>query len=218
MRKLVLLLMICLMAVVSAQAATITLQPGPDEGMDTTVLDYVPDRNFHDSYYNYAGSTDGVINFAALIKFDLSAPQFNNVTFTSATLSLYGSGVGKDMGVSAAMITEDWVQDVVTYNTMPSMTTDSQYIASGMTYDEWGWTDFDVTKMANAWLDTNYGAYLLADDNYMYYYSSNYGGQPELRPKLTLEFQESGPKTPEPMSLSLILTGLVGLIVKKRSA
>jgi len=170
---------------------TIVLQPGPGEGKDiwtTSVYSYAPagggpGGGLNDDRLKVGGWGD---YYYSLLQFDLTTlPQHA----TSAVLYLYSFS----SGASPTSMYFDRI-------TQPWSWTDRLWWANRPSTTQWGatlpapgvntWYAIDITDLYNAWQSgavPNYGVQLrptATNNNFNYFYSSDYLTDPTLRPKL----------------------------------
>ena len=197
-------------------ASTITLQPGPTDGIDTYVYSNMYAGNNYGSDEMIYVVNPNVSGFYSegLIKFDVSS--YTNVQSAHLNLYLYISSCDAEYTtVSLHKITSDWDESTVTWNTKPSY--DATPVASLELYDNQyyyeNWISFDITSIVSSWTsgETNRGLVIVCSEweyNYKFFRSSDYLADPSQRPKLILD-AEVGAPIPEP--LTIILFGMVNL-------
>ncbi len=202
-----------------AHSTQIILQPG-SEGIDTAFGsggDYYPNSNG----MHVANLEDNGYIYRALLKFDLSGVSFQEVD--SAILYLgFGNSVaggGQNGAVSLNRVTDDWAEDTARWSNQPNITGDGVVTkmlpSSGRSVEAW-----DITDFINGWLDGSF-------QNYGMMISTAYGGNynkhglwssdesdPNKRPKLVLSLEDSS--VPEPLTILLFITGLMGINLRKR--
>ena len=209
--------LVCLFMLFSynVHADKVLIQKGlrsiPEEAVDAFVRYGYPDTNYgtnhHISFFN-----DGNDYTYTYIKFNLSVLPDDPV-ITHATLSLKGIVLAPAAEVCLYIVTEDWLEETITFNDQPSYTLDGKLTQLPDGY--LGWNVFDVTDIVKSWIDGTYDNYgfrlTIMDGQYGNYglYSSDYSYQSD-RPKLEIDV------IPEPASIILILCGVAGIICKRR--
>jgi PKD repeat protein len=189
---------------------TIVLQPGP-EGKDAHISDYAPDDNngispkFACMAWTHGGTP---ASHRGVIDFDLSMiPPGGEII--DARLNLfyvcqeptYVPQTGENESY-LQLITEEWDEETVTWNNQPSITTEDQVYLPNSTEPEQDYTNIDVTVLVSKMYNEpeNYHGFLLRLITEEYYRcllfaSSDYMGNPELRPKLEIVYISCEPPT-----------------------
>ena len=220
MKKLFLLISGLIVICANAHALQITLQPG-SEGIDTSFVN-VGNYSYPDMEGLYvAYPEDNTYLYKTLMKFDLSSVTLTSVD--SAILYLHtGHSVldGEYKTVYLYRVIEDWQEATANWSNQPDITSEGVVTTyqppSGITIEEW-----DITDMVNGWLSgafPNYGFMITTD----YYYYNEHGitssDSPivENRPKLVLTTYEASESVPEPVSVVLLIMGLVGINLNKK--
>lgn len=166
-----------------------TIQPG-SEGKDTSYgtvyhRDGIPDSE----YLSYGGWGDYYYDY---LEFDLTGTPNANDTI-SAELYLYSkSQPANNPQFQIRRITEPWAEAEVSIYSNPA----SEYYknAPPVVYE---WNIFDITELYKDWKDgvfSNYGIKLLPTYNNhsnSAFFSSDYMGDPSLRPKLVITYKAS---------------------------
>lgn len=174
-------------------ADQMVLQPGPDNGKDTYYgTAYHPNGNPDHYYIRYGGWGDSYYGF---IEFDLTeAPTF--ATINSAILYLYSTQTRpNDPKIEIHRIIEPWEEDAVPVFSNPESV---RYKSMGRIVE--GWNTVDITDLYQSWQDgiyPNYGVKL--SPNYTWesngnFFSSDETTNPELRPKLIINYTPSDSK------------------------
>jgi PKD repeat protein len=189
---------------------TIVLQPGP-EGKDAEISSLQPDINYGGTSkfvamaWTHSGEPG---NHRAIIDFDLSMiPPGGEIV--DARLNLYYVCLEPTYVPQTGnnesylqLITEEWDEGTVTWNTQPSITTEDQVYLPASTEPEQDYTNIDVTipvrKMYNE--PENYHGLMLRLITEEYYRcllfaSGDYMDYPELRPKLEIIYIACEPPT-----------------------
>ncbi|TXT27241.1 MAG: PEP motif anchor domain-containing protein [Gallionellaceae bacterium] len=233
----------------SAQAQTVVLQPGPATGKDiwtTSVYSYVPPGGgpgggLNNEHLRVGGWGD---LYYSLIEFDLTglAP-----VATSARLELFAVPEVHGFGTTDLYldrITEFWdwrVQGTgadmerLWWADRPAAI---QWSAGSLSAPQAGqWYSIDITDLYNGWQSgayANYGVQLRPTqtwNTWSVFYSSDYMGDPSLRPRLVLDGPPSGVSpsvgagmsppvsaVPEPETYAMLLVGLglMGFAARRR--
>lgn len=235
--------LILLLAVVLPQSAfadLITLQPGPGDGKDT----FAWSRSTHTSL-DLSGATiqwtqhnSGSWNSVSYFQFDLSGLDAS-WTITSAELELHHIIYGASWPLATTEftlkeVTQAWNQNSLNWNNQPTLgnqftTTDilnsSDLDLSPPVGNLAGVTSIDVTSLVTAWhtgtpdnngfayyMNTTYG--FSGQDHYIV--ASDFIDDPSYRPMLTINFESNVSAVPEPMTMLLLGTGLIGLAGARR--
>lgn len=171
--------------VLPAQAVTITLQPGLNDGQDALVLTKDGDNstlnvNFGQhaelnySKWTYSGQGFGEGPMRSYIKFTGLSVIPTNAEIMSAKLSLYGVatsaftpqgnshypgspfGSNPDNAASVKRVTTNWDESTITWSNKPGTSDVSQAAIAGTT-SQWNFhaTDVDVTEMVRTMISTN---------------------------------------------------------------
>lgn len=179
-------------------SAEVVVQPNPQDGVDVWITDtfsYNSDYGVDDGKLQVGGWGD---LYYALLKFDLNGLP---TQATSAVIELYAYSRG-DSSTPVSMyldrVTTAWDENAGWNNRPEGVTirTISQPAVSG-------WYSIDITAVYNAWKSgtSNHGIRLRPTNNannFNTFYSSDYMGNPSLRPKLkvttgfSLSFPVSG--------------------------
>ncbi|MFN3405288.1 MAG: DNRLRE domain-containing protein [Cytophagaceae bacterium] len=192
---------------------TVTLRPGV-EGKDATIwyitsqstdkgptntTNYGHDTDLPAMEWTFSGS-EGTKQ--SLLDFDLtSIPQ--NAVISSAKLSLYhATGSGDDghstlSGSNEVLIrrvTSAWEENIVTWNTKPSTTSQNEVTIPASTSSTQNFPDLDVTELVKDMLDDLSGShgFMFEIKTKSYYrkmiFASGDHSNPELHPKLEITF------------------------------
>lgn len=180
---------------------SVTLQPGPVDGMDTYLREDSADSNY--------GATN-VLNLddedkkqlRPLLRFDLSTMPAG-ATIRNATLFLsLKSESGNDFPFNIYALTTSWVEMEATWNLAAigrTWTGGGEYnplpFYRGMVTDVLGWYSMDVSRLVDLWLDgnlTNYGMILVPEpgtgNNVKGLISSDEMARVTERPKLMINY------------------------------
>ncbi|MCA9933287.1 MAG: DNRLRE domain-containing protein [Anaerolineales bacterium] len=127
-------------------------------GKDTWVNQDLPNANYGLDADMTVGQVTGDVDQAMpLIWFDLTGLPADAVII-SATLSLYAPNPPtQSFFAQPQALSSSWVENVVTWNTRPSRTS---FFDPAIEIQDAGWTDFDVSRTVQAWVDQevlNYG-------------------------------------------------------------
>lgn len=219
----------------SAQAQMTVLQPGPGTGKDiwtTSVYSYAglgggPGGGLNNEHIRVGGWGD---LYYSLIEFDLTgmAPVATSARLELFTVpEIHGFGA---TGLYLDRITEFW--DWRTQGTGADM--ERLWWADRPAAVQWGagllpapqagqWYSIDITDLYNGWQSgafSNFGVQLRPQqtgNTWSVFYSSDYMGDPSLRPRLVLDGPPgsgSGPggnpvtPVPEPETYAMLLAGL----------
>jgi hypothetical protein len=144
-----------------------------------------------------------------LVEFDLSDILAEEIVIENATLEVYEFQVGSyGAAVNCQRIKTAWDEASVIWATRPQL---GARIWDSITTDgSPGWWSFDITEQVQKWVDgehENYGVALVHSPGctFPFVYSSDYTGDPDLRPKLSVEYS---PRTGvEVVSWGLIKAG-----------
>ncbi|MBI5871137.1 MAG: DNRLRE domain-containing protein [Actinobacteria bacterium] len=210
-------------------ARLVTIQPSPSQGEDTWIANAGATLNYGAStdlvVGNYNASSD---NRRGLLRFDLSVIPVGS-TVNAATMSLYQhaqeDASTPQLGVYYA--TRSWTEgtgsgtataDGATWNTYDGLSNWSSAggdfngtaQATAIAPDSTGaWLDFQITGLTQSWVSgslANEGMFVKksgenpAVRDFKTFYSSEYLGDPSLRPKLTVEY------VPAPGSMTLTVS------------
>jgi hypothetical protein len=180
--------------VLVAGAATVTFQPDATVGKDASVFDNNPDSNYgHNPTFVWGYGSN--VSYGYIEFIELSDPQYQGTTVTSAILSLYVYNMGGDSSNAfwGSACDSPWSESAITWNDRPS--------AAGPSYlysypSGTGWMAIDITGIVQGWLNgtrPHYGMYFTNhttshDNDYLNTRSSDYTADSTLRPKLVLEY------------------------------
>lgn len=134
---------------------TLTIQPGPEEGMDTFVYSKSPDENFGSSYLCIG--SDYTEPLRTFIRFNLSGIP-SNAVIERADLNLYhfqSNGGYTDFVAGLHRVTEIWQLNAITWNNQVAYYPIPESITS-IDADAYGWLSWDITSLLQGWLDGNY--------------------------------------------------------------
>lgn len=189
-----------LSVVAPAFADTIIIQPNGAEGKDAFVRKAEPNSNFgagEDLRLGIYRNTDD--EHRVLIQFDLREIPLGSVV-DSAALSLHHFTEENGyyyLTLDAHRVTEDWSETEVTWNNQPSF---DPIAESSNFFDRYhpspDWHEWDLANLAQSWIDgvySNYGVSINVGQPSQGYslklaHSSDYLGDPSLRPKLLVDY------------------------------
>ncbi|MHB8793750.1 MAG: DNRLRE domain-containing protein [Thermoleophilia bacterium] len=210
-------------------ARLVTIQPSPSQGQETWISNSGASLNNGAAtdlvVGNHNASSD---NRRSLLKFDLSGIPVGS-TVNSATMSLYqhaqedtstpqlgiyfatrswaeGTGNGSSTADGATWNTHDGINSWSTGGGDFYATAQATATAPDSTS---AWLDFEITGLAQNWVDgsiSNEGMFVKksgenpAVRDFKTFYSSDYEGDPSLRPRLVVEY------VPAPGSMTLIVS------------
>ncbi len=196
---------LALTTISTLEAASITLQPGQEEGKDVFIRNSFGGNGSNSTNLEVGGWADSYYSY---IQFDLTGLPSNA---TSAEVHLYTYGIfddsyyGPPPSVNVERVTSAW-DETINWNTKPS-TVYTQTFAEPTE----GWYIIDVKNIYNAWQDGSYQNYGIAltptstSNRFALFYSSDYLDDISLRPKLVVT------AVPLPSALLLFTTGIAGL-------
>ncbi|MCL6450734.1 MAG: DNRLRE domain-containing protein [Acetobacteraceae bacterium] len=182
----------------TAQGPTVllvaTIQPGPSEGMDAEVDSEDPNHGYPVNAKLFVGyfAIEGIMR--SYLRFNVSAVP-RDAFIERAELQLYQDGY--DGGTTCTIVPYrpklSWTEDTITWNNQPSLVDPLTGVACG-TAD--GWKAWDVKPYLRNWVyNTEYGNFgVCLRQNYetnnasRAFYSSDYLGDPTLRPKLVVTY------------------------------
>ena len=189
----------------------LTIQPGPIEGKDSYVSSLTPGFNYGSNDYLAIGqsifSTLGVYranfvfesyNLNSFLQFDLNTLPEDSVV-VSAVLKLFQTASLDTSGliIGVHQITQVWEENIITWNNQPDYLTSAESTVTVPIFIN-GWLSWDITSLVQGWTNgsiANYGIALQKDSMmmeiiYINCYSSDYAGNPTLRPKLEITYYE----------------------------
>ncbi|MDD1620868.1 MAG: DNRLRE domain-containing protein [Methylococcaceae bacterium] len=198
----------------SAHATPIVLQPA--DGKDTQLAnDILGDDNWNtlDLIMNWSDNLRSI----GLLEFDLTGIP-SGLTVNSATLSLFHWG-NENAGITYSIfrVTSPWDEDMVTFNTAPSI--DPTEVASLTINDNntGVYRDWDITSLVAGWMNASYANYGLwieetpiQGEGSAYFYSSEQGLS--TAPRLTIS------AVPLPAAVWLFGSGLLGVLGLRKKA
>ncbi|MFC2059552.1 carboxypeptidase regulatory-like domain-containing protein [Chloroflexota bacterium] len=179
----------------------IIIQPGT-EGIDTFVREGAPSTNYgNDELTTFGGwfyTTEGTEQYL-YTEFDLSSIP-SGTSVSSARLDFYMHGqngyMAYDYGVYK--ITENWEESQVTWNNQPTCDVSPVTVFSGFAwqakYNQWH-SIINLAGVVQEWVNTpssNFGIVIKpisGSYGYPYLRSSDYSGDPTLRPKLVINYE-----------------------------
>ncbi|MFZ4523368.1 MAG: DNRLRE domain-containing protein [Bacteroidales bacterium] len=182
---------------------TVTLQPGPVEGIDTYINSAYPDRQWgtNPNMIPSAWTYDGTFGAGrSLIKFTLSQIP-PSAQILDARLTLFydpDAGWGEQYGENASyleQVTQEWDEMVVTWASQPSVSTSGLIFIPKTTSLTMDLANIDVTGFVADWVshpETNYGFMHRVTDEVIYCcltYSSSDHPTAVRRPKLVVTYR-----------------------------
>ena len=190
---------------------TLSLQPDPAAGKDTIVREAGANENWG-TWENLGANFAQVGTFLyCLLQYDISSiPADSTIDSVSFEWWHWGNTATNEV-LSAHVITSDWVETSVTWNTRPTWDANPfaklTYPAGNGAWRIWS-TDFEST--VQSWLDgaiTNRG-FLVQNTAqaqfFIYHWSSDHTANVALRPKFIVDYTEqSGPVIDSPAAGSL---------------
>ncbi len=219
------LILVCMTITPGAFAASVTLQPGVTDGIDTYVHSNHPAQPYGgNSNFYIVNSTSAGYMSRMLLTFGLPS-NIINAAIQSATLTMYTYNCDTGSDASALIylnrVTSSWDEMTVSWNTQPAF--DTAYQKSISVNDgQTGWLSFSITDIVQFWASNpaqNYGVVLEAEQlpyNFQMFYSSENTSYPLLRPMLTIEYEPAAqPAVPELASLFLLSFAGIGLLFRK---
>src|SRR6185503_16267194 len=182
MKKLLLLLMTCVVLQNFSSAQTTVALRIDAGGADATIDNYVPSSNYPNEIElaSRAWTIGSVpVVWRSVFKFDLSCIP-SNAVIQNASLSLYyatQNGFGNQLQESLTnsnesvlqRITSSWSENTVTWNNQPSITTTDETILPQSTSGTQDYTNLDVTAMVQQMLATVNDGFLLKLTNEVEY-------------------------------------------------
>jgi hypothetical protein len=172
---------------------TVMVQPDGTTGIDALISEGNPTANFGASTTIEIGLDNSGKKVFSLLRFDVSQIS-GTVTSADLTLTFYSGGAGGNVIGETRIITSNWLENTVTWNTKPSYeatTFDPTFtIASGSNLT------IDIKNTVQKWVDgvyPNYGIVLKPIDtattvgSWRDYCSSDFGTL-SMRPKLTVTY------------------------------
>jgi len=201
------ILSVLLIIVISLSLAAdqLFLQPNAAVGVDAFVNQNAPTTNYGSNAMLAAGESSG--SYAGIfIKFDVSSiPSSANITDARIQLYFYTSPTNPTnlLNLSTRLVTSDWSESIVTWNTKPSYS--SQYSDKATLTDGYGWVTWDFAEGVQRWVNgsnTNYGIAIVPDiasaNTDKRFYSSDHTNS-SLRPILDINYT-----IPEPPNVTMI--------------
>jgi hypothetical protein len=152
---------------------------GGSLGKDAIVEKLYPEQNFGNESYlaATAWTNDGNFNTSrVLIEFDLTdIPSLTQID--SATLTLFWinyenlTGQTGENVFSISKITENWQEDLVTWNSQPSISTENTVIVPKSISEQQSYLNIDVTGLVQGMINNpneNYGFMLKLNEEFPY--------------------------------------------------
>jgi len=206
-------IIVCILIFVQIPAhsqTTITLRPGPEEGIDANLHSRNPDNNYaeHPDFMPVAWTNQGdPVTVRSLIDFNLSEIPDGSI-ITNASLSLYAnlttwqsmnhSQLSGSNEAFLRRIISPWKEYDVTWNKQPFTTSKNQVWLHPSNYATEDYLDIDVTALIKDIFgnpENSYGMMIILKTEIYYrslVFSSSDHDNPEFWPKLVITYDECG--------------------------
>ncbi len=186
--------------IVEAATETVVIQPGPEDGKDTSYgTFYYKDGRPDSEFMHIGGWSDEYFSY---IEFDLSTIP-TDAEITDADLFLFQDleQGGNYNEAKILLVTEEWTELGITKNNNPNSSDPGLgWIPAP---SEVGWWSVDITDITSDWFTGGYSNYgIKIDGRYTNnnhvrrFLTSDHFGNPSLRPKLVVTYEVPDP-TPE---------------------
>jgi hypothetical protein len=181
------------------------IQPNASVGKDN----YLDEGGLNSNYGSetFLEIVEGIKDMRPLIEFNLSGISGLDIISSTVWLFRYDGNSNNDATVNVHRIISPWTESGSCWNTYDgsndwpvnnnggdwnNTVEDSITIIA----DRYGWYSWDITTLTNCWNNNtypNYGIIFLnsADDPAESFYSSDYSADPNLRPKLIIDYWSS---------------------------
>jgi hypothetical protein len=196
MKRLVLILLITVLAVIPALGTThnVTIQPDGAGSKDAGIWEANPDTNYGDYEYFWVGYDGG---YAFSLKKFNGLDAYAGATVTYAELNLYCYDEWGILGDGNRVLRIDgsWDEVTVTWNNRPPYESTMWEAFNAPTVDDW--LSVDVTAMVQSWLDgsyPHYGFYIRCPQTAAggWYFYSGESTEDILRPYIYMEYEYTG--------------------------
>lgn len=173
------------------------IQPGPEEGKDSSVQSKYSGANFGTSTYAMIGNDFGPPIARTYLQFDLSTLP-NNINITAANLMVYQYHYFYPLNFDIAIhrVTSIWEENAITWDNQPNYNLLSEDHISVTNADDDTWISWNITDLVQGWMEgsfPNYGVVLKDTDEdlvdqHIRCWTSDYTDDPSLRPKLEIKY------------------------------
>jgi regulation of enolase protein 1 (concanavalin A-like superfamily) len=188
---------------------TVTIQPGPADGMDTCLLEFWPDDYSNGDARSIGIDSLNTKNIRPLLKFDLSSiPSDAVVENATLLVDLQTGNKANAIVFNVHALTANWTQTEASWNSASST---QLWTTPGGDYDPFifyrgtitktpGWYPIDVSRLVDIWLKgilANNGMIMVPDNgdntvSWKYFYASE-ENTAAVRPKLVVNYTLESP-------------------------